>query len=395
MSRKRLVIASAALLIVASSVGAYVLLNKKDTAQPVPTQSQATPAPKPVQQPASIRLIANGDLLPHDSVNQQAKTASGYDYKPFFSEIQSIYSASDVRFCNQEVPSAGEPLGISGYPVFNAPTEFARDISAVGCNVINIANNHINDKRSAGITKTREVWDGLKPLAIAGANRSTGEQDKIAYFDVKGVKFALLSYAEYSNNRSYASHEINILSEDLVKRQLSEASKNADVTLVSAHWGTEYSPAINGVQDRWANYFAQNGADIVLGTGPHVLQPVKKLKQPDGSDTLVYFSLGNLLSTQLDIESLIGGFAVIDIDPTSKKVSQIGFLPTYMHYEWTKEAKAREDLLSRRNLKIYPLASAQAALDRSLHGTTSAQQKARIEKLLNTYTPVPIYDKLP
>lgn len=391
MSRRKIMILSLVGLL--TIVGFFYFFSKQANA---PQQEQSNQNPKsPAKQPERIRLIANGDLLPHDSINQQAKTSSGYDYKPFFSEVSRIYDAADISFCNQESPSGGEELGISGYPVFNAPTQFAKDISAVGCNVINLANNHMNDKGAAGIAETRQVWDSLKPLAVSGANRSTAEQNKVQYFEIKGVKFAFVAYAEYSNNASHAPYELNILSQDLVNRQITEANKKADIVLVSAHWGTEYSQGINEAQDKWSKTFASLGADIVFGTGPHVLEPVKRLPREGGKETIVYYSLGNLLSTQLDIESLIGGFAVIDIDAKTKKVMQIGFLPTYMHYEWTAQAKAREDLLSRRNLKIYPLASATDALARSQNQTTVKAQKERVSKLLNTYTRVNIYDSLP
>ncbi len=392
MSRKKKIILSILSLAVGAGIF-YFVFNRSASAPESGTNDKTSEKVAP--KPENIRLIANGDLLPHDSVNQQAKSNGGYDYKQFFSEVQDVYDASDVSFCNQEVPTGGEELGISGYPTFNAPTQFAKDISVVGCNVINLANNHINDKGSVGISNTRQTWDELKPLAIAGANRTQAEKDKIAYFEIKGVKFAFVAFAEYSNNRNFAPYQINILSEELVKKQISEAKKNSDIVLVSAHWGTEYSPNINEAQDKWSKLFASQGADIVFGTGPHVLQPVKMLAGQNGHETLVFYSLGNLLSTQLDIESLIGGFAIIDIEPKTKKITQLGFLPTYMHYEWTAQAKAREDLLSRKNLKIYPLNGAEEVLKKSLHTTTVRQQESRVSGLLNTYTKIVIFDKLP
>ncbi len=336
------------------------------------------------ENPSRLRLIATGDMLAHDSVNQQAKTANGYDYLPYFSEVKQIFEGAYIRFCNQEQPSAGSAFGISGYPTFNAPEQFARDLSAVGCNLINVANNHINDKHQGGIDKTLGIWDELKPLAIAGANRSVNEQQTMRYFTVKGVKFAFTAFAEYSNDGSLTNYGLNLIGDSLVTTQLTEARKNADIVIVSAHWGTEYSPAANFYQKKWAQIFADLGADIVIGTGPHVLQPMAKLAGQGGRETIVWYSLGNMLSTQLDIESLIGGFAVIDINPTSKKIEQTGFLPTYMHYEWTAEQKAHEDLLTRHNLKIYPLESAAEPLARSQNKTTVEAQMQRVRDLMNT-----------
>lgn len=394
-TRRRLLIA-VLILVLLSGAGGFLFVRKtrKQIAPVAPSPQavteQQTAAPAPKLEASRIRIIATGDMLPHDSVNQQAKTADGYDYKPFFSEVDKYFKASDVRFCNQEVPSAGTALGISGYPTFNAPEQFARDLSGVGCNVINLANNHINDKGQAGIDKTLSVWDELKPLAVAGANRNAAEQQAVRYFSVKGVNFAFVAYAEYSNNRSHTAYGLNILNEQLVNTQLSEARKKADIVLVSVHWGVEYSPDISNVQEKWANTFASLGADVVFGTGPHVLEPVKRLPRTGGGETLVWYSLGNFLSTQLDIESLVGGLAIVDIDPSSKKVSRIGFFPTYMHYEWSADEKRREDLLKRKSLKIYPLNLSEEPLKRSQHATTVAAQRGRVSDLLNIYTPVTI-----
>jgi len=340
-------------------------------------------------QPDKIRLIASGDNLPHETVNAQAKTGNTYNYAQFFEPIAQVFDSSDIAFCNQESPSA-PGLSVSAYPTFNAPKEFAQDLSKVGCNVIGLANNHLNDKGQAGIDGTRGLWDEIKPLAVAGANRSAAEQNKVSYFEVKGVKFAFVAYSEISNSNPAQSYSLNRFDENLVKSQLNEAKTKANFVLVSAHWGTEYSPNANPVQERWAKIFADNGADVVFGSGPHVLQPVKKLPRSGGGETVVFYSLGNLLSSQLDIESLIGGLAVLDIDVASKKIDSVGFFPTYMHYEWTAAEKAREDLLARKNLKIYPLEQSAEPLAKSQNNTSVQAQTDRITELLNKFTAVKI-----
>lgn len=332
----------------------------------------------------TIRLLATGDMLPHDSVNLNAKTQNGYDYKPFFDPIKKELDSADAVFCNQESPSAPN-LNVSGYPTFNAPAEFAEDLSAVGCNVVGLANNHLFDRGQTGIDGTRRVWDGLDSLAVSGANRSQNEQDKVSYFEIEGVKFAFIAFSEISNQAPSSGYSLNFLKEDLVNKLVSEADKNADIVIVSAHWGTEYSSEVNSNQQKWAQTFTNLGADFIFGQGPHVLQPVRKIKGSKGNDAIVFYSLGNLLSTQLDIESLIGGLAVIDINKNTKKVDNISFYPTYMHYEWTVEEKANEDLLKRKNLKIYPLSEAAGPLARSQNNTTVHEQVKRVAGILNKY----------
>lgn len=347
----------------------------------VPSTSAQTPS-------QTIRLMATGDSIPHEAITLRAKQTDGtYNYHPVFEEISRYFQSADIRFCNQEAPSAGEKYGISGYPSFNAPKAFANDLSATGCNLISLANNHANDKGQAAINETRAHWETLKPLAVSGANRSVSERQAVSYFTLKGVKFAFVAYVEYSNNNALVDYGLNILRKELVTAHLTEAHKQAEVVIVSVHWGSEYDSKENAAQRQWAKTFAELGADIVIGTGPHVLQPVERIAA-NGQETLVWYSLGNFINAQLDIESLIGGIAVMDIEVDSKKISTVKFLPLYMHYEWTAEQKAREDLLARRNFKLYPLDQATGPLSRSLHQTTAEAQRQRVKEVLNRLTSV-------
>lgn len=332
--------------------------------------------------------MATGDSIPHEAITLRAKQPDGtYSYRSIFDEVSRYFQAADIRFCNQEAPSAGEKYGISGYPSFNAPPAFANDLSAIGCNLISLANNHANDKGQAAINETRAQWEALKPLAVSGANRTSSERQAVSYFTVKNVKFAFVAYAEYSNNNNLSDYGLNTLRKDVVTSHLSEAHQRADVVIVSVHWGSEYTSKENASQRQWAKTFAELGADIVLGTGPHVLQPVERIAA-NGQETLVWYSLGNFMSAQLDIESLIGGIAIVDIDAGTKKIGAIKFLPLYMHYEWTAEQKAREDLLARRSFKLYPLDRAADPLSRSQHQTTAEAQVQRVREVLNRHTPV-------
>ncbi len=338
-----------------------------------------------------LRVIATGDMIPHDSLNANAKQDNGYDYLQFMKNMQKYFELADVRFCNQAVLGAGEKYGITGYPVFNSPTEFSRDMQKVGCNLINTGSNHTNDKTQDVIDASVAVWDGLPNiLAVAGANRSTEEMQKVRTFEVKGVKFAFLSYTTYSNTPGKNSYGLTLYSEEFAKKQLSEAKAKADIIIVSMRWGTEYSDQINATQNSQSQFLADNGADIVLGHGPHILQPVKKLKAKSGKSTYVWYSLGNFLNAQLEATGLINGFAVMDIDTQSKTITDVGYLPTYVHYEWTQAQKAREDLLARKNFSMHLLEDSDELIAKSQLGTSVDEQTKRIRSILNKHTSVDI-----
>lgn len=360
-------------------------------------RADSTPnAAKTVEQPltentddsaSTIRFIATGDMLPHDTVNKAAKTDSGYDYTPLFKPVHSFLTDADMSYCNQESPSAPS-FGVTGYPTFNAPPAFADALHKEGCSVINLANNHTNDKGQAGINETRAVWDGYETLAVSGSARSTEEQNTISYFDKKGVRFAFLSYTKCSNDNSLTPYGLNLLERSLTDKQIAEAKHHADMIIVGMHWCRENTTQQDTGQDEWAQYFADNGVDIVIGTGPHWLQPVKRLPKANGGETVVWFSLGNFLSTQEELNGLIGGIAVMDIDVATKTVTKLSFLPTYMHYEWTAAQQAASDYLARTNLALYPLDAASPQLAKTRLGTSVEAQTDRVSQLLNTFTKV-------
>lgn len=328
-----------------------------------------------------ITITASGDMLAHDSVNMSAKTESGYDYKPFFSNVSGLFNG-DINFCNQEGVSAGEDYGITGYPSFNAPKIYSSDLNEVGCNLINLANNHIGDKGIDGILETLKNWKGLNTLAVTGAYESQEDKDNIRYFEVEGVKFAFLAYTDLSNNSELPRYSLSMFDDALTASQVKEASDNSDFVIVSAHWGIEDSNEVSQTQRKYAQILAENGADLVIGTGPHVLQEAEYI-EARGNKALVLYSLGNMLSTQLEIEQLIGGVARIEVDTNSKEIINVSFRPTYMHYEWTEQEAKNEDLLARKNLGLYKLSQAESVLSKSLFKTTVTEQMDYVKKIFD------------
>lgn len=343
------------------------------------------------QDTGRVRIIATGDTIAHDALNAAAKTDSGYDYYQFMKPLKSYFDKADVRFCNQAVPGGGEKFGIDGYPVFNTPLEVATDMNKLGCNVVNTGSNHTFDKGQAVIDAQQDHWDTLPNMfATAGSNRSEEEKQKVRYFETKGVKFAFVSYTTYSNATPSNGYGLTVYSEALAEKQLAEARAQADIVMVSMRWGTEYSQSVNAQQNTISQKLADWGADVVFGHGPHVLQPVKKLGAKDGRSTYVWYSLGNFLNAQIQVEALVNGMAVMDVDTKTKQITSLDYLPIYMHYEWTAAEKAREDLLARRAFTMVPLDEAAELLARSQNNTTIDAQKTRISDTLNKFTPVKI-----
>lgn len=349
-----------------------------------PSQQNVTTTPSETR----IRVAAMGDMLAHDTIVANAKTANGYDFGKYFANIRSLYTDTDIVFCNQEGLSSGATYGITGYPAFNAPTEFASGLqSGAGCNLINLANNHMGDKGAAATNATVAEWESLQPLAYAGANRSEAEQNTVRYFTVKDIKFSFLAFADFNNNRATPAYNVNNYHDTaLVNRLVQEARQKSDIVLVSMHWGTEDSAVPNSDQAQQVQQLAALGVDMVIGTGPHVLQPVAKVERPDGKQMTVWYSLGNMLSSQLNAPQLFSGIAHFNVVKNNESgqstIDSLSFIPTYMHYEWTAAEQAQGNLLARTNVMIYPLSSAAEPLSKTRLNTTVEAQQAYIRSVL-------------
>lgn len=341
------------------------------------------------KQSSLVHMVAMGDMLAHDTINANAKTDTAYDFSKFFTNIRSSYQDADVVFCNQEGSSAGEKFGITGYPSFNAPTQFSSGLkSGAGCNLINLANNHVSDKGVAAVEVTIDNWNSLKPLAISGANKTAEDQNKVSYATVNDIKIGFVAFTDFNNNSSTPAYSINIYHDEaLVRKLVTEARANSDVVIVSMHWGVEDSNIISSDQLSEANLLSSLGVDVILGTGPHVLQKVETINRADGGKTIVWYSLGNMLSSQLYIGQLIGGIAGFDIkkaDDGKVTVDNLSFIPTYMHYDWTASEAANYNLLARKNAMIYLLDLSADALSKSHLNTTISDQKQYVINTLGS-----------
>lgn len=245
----------------------------------------------------------------------------------------------------------------------------------------------MGDKGVAATNSTVDAWHELHPLAYSGANKDAVGQNTVSYFEVKGIKIGFVSFADFNNNKATPSYSVNIYHDEaLVRKLLTEARSQSDVVIVSMHWGTEDSAVQNADQKAQVTLLASLGVDTIIGTGPHVLQPVEVIDRPDGKKMTVWYSLGNMLSSQLAVPQLFSGIAGFDItkatDSKEITITNLSFIPTYMHYEWTAAEEAAGVLSARKNVMLYPLSQASEPLSRSRLGTTTDAQHAYIVQTL-------------
>jgi poly-gamma-glutamate synthesis protein (capsule biosynthesis protein) len=259
-----------------------------------------------------VHIIAAGDAMCHaQQITSGQKTGGGYDYSGCFQYVTDILTTGDLNIVNLETTLAGAPY--TGYPQFCAPDEYALALKEAGFHFFLFANNHCADKGTKGTTTTLEK---LQQWNIPSAGAYLVEQDRQnrypAIMEVKGIKIALLNYTYGTNGLTVNKPvSINYLSDTLQIRKDLEAAKNLkpDIIIAFLHWGEEYKQAPNKTQKEQARFLFQNGADVIVGSHPHVIQPVEYFAY-DPTDPskkkLIYWSLGNFISNQRD-ENRDGG----------------------------------------------------------------------------------------
>ncbi|MBD0380815.1 CapA family protein [Paenibacillus sedimenti] len=252
-----------------------------------------------------IKIAAVGDLLINGkicmSVKQKGKNTYNFDY--LFEEVAPQLQEADLTLGNLEIPLKGNRAFIkkrnpkTGCPLFNAPEELAAALKRNGFDVLSTANNHCLDNGMDGLLRTLEVLDE-NHLAHTGTFASRDQSKQFLIMDVKGIKVGILSYTQGTNRIAIpkdALWSINLINEDKMIKDLAEIKPLTDLIIVSLHFGNEYHKKPDQKQKKLVKTLFQYGADIILGSHPHVLQPLIRTK----SNKIAIFSLGNFISIRL------------------------------------------------------------------------------------------------
>ena len=263
-----------------------------------------------------INLIATGDGLIHNAVYSSYEQSDGsYDFSGALKYVKDIVKNYDIAYYNQETPFAGgEP---SGYPRFSTPSEFGDAMIDAGFNMISLATNHTYDKGENGVLNFYNYFKGKKDIVYNGIADSFESRNNFIIGEKNNITYSMLSYTTSTNGLNAPSGKeylVNVYDKEQVKEDILSLRDKVDVLIVAMHWGVEYVSEPNNSQIKIAEYLADLGVDIIIGTHPHVLQPITKI-----DDTIVMYSLGNFISNQYgtdDYNKLIGFMATLDITKT-------------------------------------------------------------------------------
>lgn len=271
-----------------------------------------------------VSIIMVGDILLHTPVAESGVQEDGsYNFDAVFSNVKDDISAADLALVNQEVIIGGEELGVSGYPSFNAPYALGDALVNAGFDVVLHATNHALDQGKKGVKNCLSFWKQNYPeIAVLGINGSQDAQDNEIYvYEQDGIRIAVLNYTYGTNGIALPAdmpYAVNLLEEEKVTADIAKAKEAADFVVVCPHWGTEYRLMPDEMQEYWTELFLENGVDLVLGTHPHVIEPVEWVTDENGNEMLVYYSLGNFVNWTASsgegiANRMVGGMAQITV----------------------------------------------------------------------------------
>ena len=289
------------------------------------TTAEATTEPSTTAM-SKVTLVAVGDNLIHNTLIDAGEQENGSrDYTSFYENIKSEISSADIAVINQETMLGGSSFAYAGYPCFNTPWEVGDAAINAGFDIFTCATNHSLDVGYAGIEQECKYFDSHPEVTHVGTNDSEEDYNSVVYYEKNGIKFAILNYTYGTNGISIPESKpwcVNMMDKEKITADVNAAKQNSDVVIVFPHWGTENSTSVSDYQRDYIKLFSELGVDIVIGTHPHVLQPVEWVEnEQTGKKMLVYYSLGNFISHQTSLNQLCGGMAQITIEKRGEDIS--------------------------------------------------------------------------
>ncbi len=240
------------------------------------------------------RVVFGGDVMAHTPQLSAAKMAEGYSFERTFEYIAPILREADLAVINLETTLSHQPP-YTGYPMFRSPAELAEELQRVGVDVAALANNHICDRGATGLRTTTEVLDSLG-IRYMGAYADSSARTPL-YVTAAGVRLAMLNYT-YGTNGLPTPRGMVVNRIDTVQMAADIAAidrTRTDVVCVVVHWGEEYARRPNRAQRAVAEFIHRQGAELIIGSHPHVVQPIEC---DSAARWATVYSLGNMVSNQ-------------------------------------------------------------------------------------------------
>jgi poly-gamma-glutamate capsule biosynthesis protein CapA/YwtB (metallophosphatase superfamily) len=318
------------ILFISASTSLWFFPSGNKSAQRLPTDSVRT-----------VTLSFVGDLMCHSPQMDYAKVGKdSFDFKPTFSEVKEYLSSADITFGNLETTLTGAKNKYSGYPLFNSPDEFLDALKDCGFDFLFTSNNHCLDRGKNGVLSTIEKIHSVG-LQSTGTFNSEKDRDSIRIINVNGMSLAVLAYTYGTNGNPIpknGKYLVNLIDTLLVKKDIQTAkSKNVDAVLVYYHFGEEYQRVPNTYQKEIVERTISYGANIIIGSHPHVIQGAEYFSSMDEKfpKGFVAYSLGNFISNQRWRYSDCGVILTIKLQQNLFKkaisITDASIIPTWVY----------------------------------------------------------------
>lgn len=309
-----------------------------------------------------VSLLAVGDTMVYNAQlkAQYDVSTAKYNFNNNFEYVKKYIEKADYSIVNLETTLTGNKVyKYSSYPKFNSPNELADGLKYAGFDLISTANNHAYDKGDLSIKNTISTLKS-KELDVVGTRENDGE--KFIVKKINGINIGITSYSygkiindnKYLNNVKISDEykdSINIFDSTSVDKAFNDINStienmnNTDLQVVYLHWGSKYSLKESSFQQQLAQKLCDAGVDVIIGSHPHVVQPVTTIKSSDGThETLVAYSLGNFLSNQTRDQfnnyTEDGLMVRIDVSKSSTdkkaKLDKVTCIPTWLNKYYNK-----------------------------------------------------------
>ena len=332
-----------------------VAASPNDSGTTLQTEDSSDVVKEDVISTKEVSLMAVGDNLIHTAVWQSGLQPDGtHDYTLLYSDLAPYLETCDLKVINQETIFGGDEKGLQDYPVFNSPQAIGDTLEEVGFNVVLHASNHGFDMGLDGLLNCVSFWKNSHPdMTVLGIYETQEEQSRIPVIEINGIKFALLNYTYSHNAETFstkAEGHLNMLCNydansryidfntihPQVLDDIRRAESVADFTIIFPHWGIEYTMEATSQEIAFARQMTEAGAYLIIGTHPHVIQPVEWVTADNGNRALCYYSLGNYTSAQDGVAQMLGGMAnltiVQDESGTYIREDSIKAIPLVTHF---------------------------------------------------------------
>ena len=310
-----------------------------------------------MQLASTVKISAVGDILCQMDMIEDGYKNGSYDFNYMFSNIAQYVQKSDIAVGTLETNFTNNKYSGSGK--YNAPIEFLQAVKNSGINLVSVAHNHVLDYGKEGMQTTIEQVQnqGISVCGVAGNKENENAEFTGIIKEVKNIKIAFLSYTYGLSNENEISEEdkenANIYSEEKVLKDLEYAKANSNFIIVIMHWGEVNNNAITEYQNNITDFLVKNDIDMILGSHPAVVEPMRILQNDEGKNILVAYSLGNYISSlkyeNADVELILNIEIIKEPNTDKAYLQKVDYTPIYV-LDNGKKAENRFELTDMKQL---------------------------------------------